>query len=115
MTIQHTVVFRLAHAPGSTAEAEFLGTARATLTGIPGVTEFVINRQVSPKSDLAWQFSMVFADEAAYAAYNDHPDHVTFVQQRWQVEVDDFSEFDFIEATDGAAEGRSAVSVARTR
>ncbi len=66
MAIQHTVVFRLTHEHGSAAESAFLDTARATLTGIDGVTEFTINKQVSAKSDLDWQFSMVFADRAAY-------------------------------------------------
>ena len=96
MAIQHTVVFGLVHAPGSAAEAEFLDTARATLTSIGGVTEFTVHRQVSPKSDLAWQFSMVFADETAYSAYNDHPAHVAFVETRWQGEVAAFQEYDFV-------------------
>lgn len=93
--IQHTVVFRLVHEPGSEAEAEFLATARQTLTAIPGVTEFVVNRQVSPKSELAWQFSMVFADQIAYDAYNDHPAHAGFVESRWVPEVAAFQEYDF--------------------
>ncbi|HEX5336590.1 MAG TPA: Dabb family protein, partial [Propionicimonas sp.] len=86
---------RLAHQSGSTQEAEFLGAAQRTLTGIPGVTQFVVNRQVSVKSDLDWQFSMVFADQAAYDAYNAHPDHVGFVADRWVPEVVAFQEFDF--------------------
>lgn len=96
MAVQHTVVFHLVHPPGSPAETSFLDTARTTLTTIPGVTEFVINRQISPKSDLAWQFSMVFTDQSAYDAYNAHPAHVDFVQQHWQVEVDGFQEYDFV-------------------
>lgn len=96
MSIQHTVVFRLVHEPGSTAEAEFLDSGRATLTAIPGVTDFAVNRQVSPKSDLTWQFSMVFADRAAYDAYNSHPAHVGFVETRWQTEVAAFQEYDFV-------------------
>ena len=95
MKIRHTVVFRLIHPAGSPAEAEFLDTARATLTAIPGVTDFAIARQVSPKSDLGWQFSMDFADQAAYDAYNTHPDHVGFVERRWQTEVAAFQEYDF--------------------
>ena len=94
--IQHTVVFRLVHAGGSPAEAEFLDTARATLPAIPGVTDFVVNRQVSAKSDLAWQFSMVFADAEAYAAYDGHPAHRTFVATRWASEVAEFQEYDFV-------------------
>ena len=96
MTIQHTVVFRLVHGPGSSAEAEFLDTARATLTAIAGVSEFSINRQVSPKSDLDWQFSMLFADQAAYDSYNADPAHVRFVETRWQAEVEAFQEYDFV-------------------
>jgi hypothetical protein len=95
MTIQHTVVFRLSHAPGSPEEAGFLDTAQATLTGIPGVTDFIVNRQVSAKSDLDWQFSMSFADQAAYDGYNTHPDHVGFVAGRWVPEVVAFQEYDF--------------------
>ena len=96
MSIQHTVVFTLVHEPGSAAEAEFLDTGRATLTSIPGVTEFAINRQVSPTSDLAWQFTMVFADQAAYDAYTTHPSHVGFVESRWVPEVKHFQEYDFV-------------------
>lgn len=96
MAIEHTVVFRLVHESGSSAEAEFLNTARATLTAIDGVTEFVVNKQVSPKSNLDWQFSMVFADEDAYSAYNAHPAHVAFVETRWKVDVAEFQEYDFV-------------------
>lgn len=97
MAIEHTVVFRLVHEHGSAAEAEFLDTAQATLTSIDGVTEFAVNKQISPKSDLDWQFTMVFADEAAYSFYNEHPAHVAFVGSRWEVEVDAFQEYDFVE------------------
>ena len=95
MSIQHTVVFRLIHPVGSVEESDFLETGRTTLTGIPGVTEFAVHRQVSVKSDLTHQFTMVFADQAAYEAYNDHPDHVAFVQGRWVPEVAAFQEYDF--------------------
>ncbi len=96
MSIQHTVVFTLVHESGSAAEADFLDTARATLTAILGVTEFQVNRQISPKSDLAWQFSMVFADQAAYDAYDTHPAHVSFVETRWVPEVKTLQEYDFV-------------------
>ena len=38
---------------------------------------------------------MELADDAAYAAYNVHPDHVRFVEERWIPEVADFLEIDF--------------------
>ncbi len=93
MSIQHTVVFRLADA---SAEADFIADARRILSAIPGVTEFAVNRQVSSKSELTHQFSMVFADQAAYDAYNSHPDHVRFVADRWVPEVAAFQEYDFV-------------------
>ena len=93
--IQHTVSFRLVHAPGSAEEAAFLAAARA-LADIPGVQNFVQLRQVSPKSDHTFSFSMDFADQAAYDTYNAHPTHVAFVRDRWEVEVADFQELDFV-------------------
>lgn len=95
--IRHTVVFRLIHAAGSSEEADFLATGRRTLTAIPGVQDFVIRRQVSAKSDVDFQFAMTFADQAAYDAYDNHPDHVGFVQGRWLPEVRTFQEYDFID------------------
>jgi len=38
---------------------------------------------------------MEFADRAAYASYNEDPDHVRFVQERWLEEVADFLEIDY--------------------
>jgi hypothetical protein len=98
MSIQHTVVFRLTHEAGSDAERDFIETGRATLTGIPGVTEFAVNKQVSPKSDMAWQFFMVFADQDVYEAYNTHPAHIGFVTTRWEPEVAASQEYDFVAA-----------------
>ncbi len=96
MPIQHTVVFRLIHASGSSEEAEFLESAARDLAQIPGVNGFTVQRQISPKSGLEWQFSMVFLDESAFRAYNDHPSHVEFVRARWAVEVAEFQEYDFV-------------------
>ena len=92
--IRHTVVFTLAHAPGSVEEASFLEAA-TVLAGIPGVERFEQLRQVSPKNDYSFGFSMEFADQAAYSAYNEHPDHVAFVEGRWVPEVTDFLEIDY--------------------
>ncbi|GAB2704699.1 hypothetical protein BKA24_001323 [Microbacterium marinum] len=96
MTIQHTVVFALHHAEASSEEKTFLTDAQRSLSAVPGVQQFRINRQVSDKSDLRWQFTMLFDDQAAYDAYNEHPDHVAFVESRWQHEVRDFQEYDFV-------------------
>ena len=41
-------------------------------------------------------FSMEFADQAAYTAYNVHPKHVKFVKDRWEREVERFLEIDYV-------------------
>ncbi|HEX2525814.1 MAG TPA: Dabb family protein [Geminicoccus sp.] len=92
--IRHTVVFRLKHAEGSNAELDFMQAARV-LAAIPGVQTFEQLRQVSPKNDYHFGFSMEFADAEAYRAYNEHPDHVAFVRERWVPEVDAFMEIDY--------------------
>jgi hypothetical protein len=94
--IRHTVAFRLVHAPGSPEEAEFLATGRSVLTAIPGVQDFTVSRQVSAKSEHAFQFAMSFADQAAYDAYDAHPDHRGFVASRWVPEVAAFDELDLV-------------------
>ena len=92
--IRHTVAFKLKHAAGSESESSFLEAARV-LTSIPTVRNFEWLRQVSPKNHFELGFSMEFADQAAYDAYNDHPHHVAFVRDRWQKEVEAFLEIDY--------------------
>lgn len=93
--IRHTVTFRLKHAAGSHEEADFLRAARA-LKSIPGVERFECLRQTSKKNPFSFGLSMEFTNEAAYAAYSDHPDHAAFVQQRWLPEVAEFLELDYV-------------------
>jgi hypothetical protein len=99
--IRHTVVFRLRHAAGSDAEADFLRTAREQLTPIPGVERFEVLRQVGAQSEYRFSLSMEFADADAYRSYNGHPSHTAFVSERWIPEVEQFLELDF-EAYDRA-------------
>jgi hypothetical protein len=93
--IRHTVVFRLRHPVGSEAERAFLDDA-LVLAEIPGVEKFERLKQVSPKNDYRFGFSMEFADQKAYASYNDHPVHVAFVRDRWVPEVEAFLEIDYM-------------------
>jgi hypothetical protein len=93
--IEHTVTFRLRHAPGSPAESAFLAAAHE-LAAIPGVRDFAIRRQVSPKYDHSFGITMRFADQAAYDLYNSHPLHMAFVRDRWASEVAVFQEADFV-------------------
>jgi hypothetical protein len=92
--LRHTVSFDLHHAAASPEEADFLAAAER-LAAVPGVEAFEVVREVSPKNGFRFGISMEFADEAAYAAYNAHPDHVRFVEQRWLAEVSDFLEIDY--------------------
>jgi hypothetical protein len=91
--IRHMVFFRLKHPAGSTGEAEFF-TAAGMLATIPGVERFERLRQVSRKNGYDFGFSMEFKDQAAYDSYNEHPEHVRFVQERWVPEVAAFLEVD---------------------
>jgi hypothetical protein len=93
--IRHTVSFTLAHPPGSDEEADFLAAAARLADVIEGVEAFEVLREVSPKNEFVHGLSMEFADRAAYDLYNEHPEHVAFVQDRWMAEVTDFQEIDY--------------------
>ncbi len=93
--IRHTAVFRLKHAKGSAAEQDFLAVL-AKLNAIPGVQKFEVLRQISAKCEFHFAVSMEFADQAAYTHYNEHPDHIAFVQTRWLPEVAAFTEIDYV-------------------
>lgn len=92
--IEHTVTFRLRHGSGSPEESTFLEAA-AALAAIPVVADFTIRRQTSPKLDHTFGISMWFASHADYEAYNAHPDHLAFLEERWFPEVASFQEADF--------------------
>ncbi|PWW05251.1 stress responsive alpha/beta barrel protein [Paenibacillus cellulosilyticus] len=95
--IIHSVIFTLKH-PRESAEAEqFLADGRRILSSIPSVEQFVVNLQVSPKNDYQYGFSMAFADQEAYEAYNNHPQHTAFVAERWETEVVRFLEIDYVQ------------------
>ena len=93
--IRHTVVFSLKHPTGSVEERQFLDDA-LVLAKIPSVEKFERLRQVSEKNGYRFGFSMEFADQAGYDAYNVHPEHVRFVEERWKAEVSDFLEIDYV-------------------
>ena len=92
--VRHTVAFALVHQEGSAEERDFLDAAER-LADIPGVEAFELLAEVSPKNGYRFGISMEFADETAYAAYNAHPEHVRFVEERWLAEVTSFLEIDY--------------------
>lgn len=93
--IQHMVIFDLPYPKESNKAKKFLEDGTRILTGIPVVQNFQAFNQVSKKNKYQYGFSMVFANQADYTTYNNHPDHVAFVQDRWMKEVTDFLEIDF--------------------
>lgn len=94
--IRHTVMFTLKHASGSDAERDFLEEA-LVLTKIPVVKKFERLRQVSPKCEHHFGFSMEFDSEGDYQTYNEHELHTKFVNERWIPEVSAFQEIDYVE------------------
>ncbi|QDT29546.1 Dabb family protein [Gimesia panareensis] len=92
--IEHTVTFRLKSAPGSTDEKTFLAAA-ADLAVIPGVKDFAIRRQTSPKNDHTFGISMKFDNQEEYDFYSNHQAHQAFIKEFWLTTVEDFQEADF--------------------
>ncbi|MBC8081016.1 MAG: Dabb family protein [Gorillibacterium sp.] len=93
--IQHSVIFCLKHESGSEKAEQFLEDGRTALSAIPVVQNFRVYRQVSPKNDYSYGFSMEFASHDDYESYNTHPNHVDFVESRWINEVTRFLEIDY--------------------
>ena len=93
--IVHSVFFRLKYEAASTEESDFFAKA-AKLIAIPGVENFQVLEEVSPKNPYTFGFSMEFGTQADYDSYNNHPDHVSFVQNVWINEVAEFQEIDYV-------------------
>lgn len=100
--IHHTVAFKLLHEQGSPEESLFLQEAWDRLSVIPGVLNFTVSRQTSPKNPYDFELTMDFANQEDYDAYNVHPNHYDqenetgFVPELWFNEVDIFLEKDGI-------------------
>lgn len=92
--IRHVVVFNLKHELDDPKTAKFLEEGKEILTAIPEVKNFQVFRQVSKKTNFNFCFYIDFADSTAYKTYNDNPEHVKFVKERWETEVSDFMEID---------------------
>lgn len=93
--IVHTVMFNLKHQLDAPETMNFLLDGQRILSAIPVVENFQVQRQVSPKNEFSFFFTMEFADQSAYQSYNEHPEHVKFVKDRWEKEVVKFLEADF--------------------
>ena len=94
--IQHTVQFNLKWDEGSPEAVKFLQDGQRILSALPMVHNFAALHQVGTKNDYKYYFTMVFDSREAYEAYNNHPNHVKFVSERWETEVTNFLEADFV-------------------
>jgi len=92
--IRHTIVFKLKYSTGSREESKFLNAA-VKLSSIPGVHHFECLLQTSKKNNFEYGISMEFDTKEAYEDYNQHLDHVDFVETFWIRDVTDFLEIDF--------------------
>jgi len=95
--ITHMVIFTLEHEKGSDEEKKFLKDGKSILSSIPVVKKFKVRKQISEKNKFDFGFSMEFANQNDYEKYNNHIDHVNFVKERWEKEVNQFLEIDFKE------------------
>ncbi|WP_042198544.1 Dabb family protein [Paenibacillus camerounensis] len=93
-TIRHMALFTLKY-PADSKEAEaFLKNGEKILSAIPAVRRFEALRQISSKCQYDFCFSMEFAGQTEYDAYNNDPAHKAFVTERWETEVVKFQEID---------------------
>jgi hypothetical protein len=93
--ILHTVIFDLKYPMGAVEAEKFLTDGYNILTKVPGVHDFQVLYQCSPKNDYRYGFFMRFTNQADFEAYTAHPDHSRFVSERWDMEVTRFQESDF--------------------
>lgn len=93
--ITHSVFFNLQHAKDSVEETHFLEKAIG-LSAISSVQNFDFVHEVSPKNNFSYGLIMQFDDQSGYDFYNNHPDHISFVEKTWMPEVEDFIEIDYV-------------------
>ena len=93
--ITHSVFMKLKYGSGSTEETLFLDEA-VKLEKIPGVLNYKIVKETSPKNDYSFGLVMNFETQEDYDFYNNHPDHVFFVENVWIPNVETFQEIDYI-------------------
>ncbi len=94
--LTHTVQFRFKPGLSEIDKASFMEALHA-LSGIPGVLDFGIFRQVSPGNSFEYLATMRFRTSEEYQAYNSHSQHKTFIKDQWIPKVEAFLEGDYLE------------------
>ena len=92
--IRHTVAFKLKHQTGSTEESAFLDAARK-LSSLPTVKNFECLKQIGKNNNFDFGLSMEFEDFSGHDAFNNHPSHVSFIDDFWVPQVVDYIEIDY--------------------
>ena len=91
--INHGVVFTLKK-DSVLSQEEFFAEA-LKLKKLDMVKKFKIVRETSSKNQFEFGLFMKFKTPEAYELYNNHPDHVSFVQNIWIPNIEDFMEIDY--------------------
>ncbi|EDM28776.1 hypothetical protein LNTAR_09404 [Lentisphaera araneosa HTCC2155] len=91
--IKHGVVFTLKKNSPLTQEQFFSQALK--LKKIDTVVNFEVVKETSPKNDFDFGLFMNFKNPQAYEFYNNHPDHVKFVEEIWLPNVEEFMEIDY--------------------
>lgn len=92
--IRHSVVFKLCYESGSENESAFL-LAASKLGNISNVMNFECLQQISPKNNFTFGIFMQFETLTDFNFYNQHPEHISFIENFWKPGVEDFIELDF--------------------
>lgn len=93
--IIHSVIFTLPYPEDANETKKFLSDGYEILSAIPGVENFQVRYEISPKNEYQYGFYMEFENQEAYDNYNTHPHHTSFVENRWKREVTNFLEIDY--------------------
>jgi hypothetical protein len=92
--IRHSVLLKLKANIGSEAKKVYFDEVEK-LAHIPDVKKFEILKQTSTKNKFEYGISMEFDTLEQYDTYTNHPQHVSFVQDFWIPNVEDFLEIDY--------------------
>ncbi|MBL7817902.1 MAG: Dabb family protein [Saprospiraceae bacterium] len=96
INIRHAGIFKF-KTNVTDQEKQAFFTALKNLEQLEGVQKMEISKQISTKNAFEYGFSMEFANDDVYEAYNIHPQHDAFVKNYWLKYVEDFMEIDTVQ------------------
>jgi len=92
--IRHSVILKL-KSDISPDDKQAFFDAVDKLASIPDVQKFEVLKQISPKNKFEYGISMEFETQEHYESYSNHPQHISFVENWWIPNVEDFLEIDY--------------------